>query len=146
MFRFIGFVFVVTGSFALGFYVGQQPIPNATQAIKDVSQYALDTALGMGKEKSGAGRVELLEAKSRILQAKSELLEKNFGNATREVAKALLLLEQASHAQRESSQKQATERIVKKTYDTHEQMSRGTVLPRSKLDEIQQDLDGLLEN
>lgn len=146
MFKLIGFVVVVTGSFAMGLYVGQQEIPDAKQAIMNLSRYALDSALGMGKEKPVAGRGELLEAKSRILQAKSELLDKNFGNATREVAKALLLLEKASHAQHESRQKQETERIVKKTHNMHEEMTRGTVLSRSKLDEIQQDLDDLLKD
>lgn len=144
MFKLIGFLVVVTGSFALGFYVGQHNIQDAKQAVINLSKYALDSALGMGKDTQLKWRGELLEAKSRILQAKSELLDKNFGNAKREVAKAWHLLEKASHAQPEPGEKKKIERVVDKTRNTHEEMTGGTLLPRSRLDEIQQDLDGLL--
>ena len=146
MFKLIGFLVVVTGSFAMGVYVGQHKITDAKQAIVNLSRYALDRALGMGKEAGIEWQEALREAKSRILHAKLELLEQNFGNAKREVAKALLVLERARQTQQEPQHKKQTERIVKKTHHVHDEMTRKTVLPRAKLDEIQQDLDGLLND
>lgn len=144
MFRLIGFLVVLVGSFGLGFYVGQQKIPDPKQAIINLSRHALDSALGMGTESTLQWRGTLVEAKARVVQAKSEVMDRNYGNAARELSRALDSLETANRERRDPELTEKVRALSAKVRDTKAQIVAGKLVARSRLDDIQTDLDALL--
>lgn len=144
MFRFVGFVVVMAGSFGIGYYLGNQPGPTLQQTILNVSRHALDTALGIGFPTSVGRRDELLNAKGKVIQAKSDLLDRNFGNATRELAEVLEDLQSARLAEQNPHRIDALRTVSAKVRKARGDLLRGKRVSHSRLDEIQQEVDRLL--
>ena len=90
MLKFLGFLMVVGLAFGLGVYVGRQGPENVLHKAK---QLGAEVVAKTGSvERSLAVRMGIVNAKERLVQAKSELLDKNYGNAVAgldEAAKAL---------------------------------------------------------
>ena len=84
MLRFLGLVVLIGTTFVLGYYIGQRPISELRKTVRDLSRDVLDTTLGI--ERNLRQRSGLVDAKSRLIQAKSELLDRNFGSAAKELA------------------------------------------------------------
>ena len=89
MLKFLGFLMVVGLAFGLGLYVGRQGPENVLHKVK---QLGAEVVAKTGSvERSLAVRTGIVNAKERLVQAKSELLDKNYG-------KAVSGLEEASQA------------------------------------------------
>ena len=144
MFKLVGFLVVVLGSFSLGFYVGHQNIPDMKEAVMNVSRYALDTAMGLGPKRQLQWRGRLVEAKARIVQAKSELMDRNFGTARRELDRALTALETASEAGSEPPQRATLRILTTEVRDIRGKIKSGQPVSQSTLNDIQKELDLLL--
>src|SRR5690349_24733423 len=92
--KFLGAVVLAVGAFALGYYFGQRPVGTLQQTIgdlqhslKDMSRNVVDTTMGI--ERDLRRRQALLDTKSRVVQAKSELFDKNFGEAAKQLAEGV---------------------------------------------------------
>ena len=90
MWKFIAALVLVAASFGLGFYFGQRPVGTLQQtvldlqhSVKDTSRNILDTTMGI--ERDLRRRQGLIDTKSRVVQAKSELFDKNFGEAAKQL-------------------------------------------------------------
>ena len=145
MFRFLGFVVVMAGSFGAGYYLGQHPAPTLQQTILNVSRHALDSALGMGIPASEGRREELLNAKGKVIQAKSDLLDRNYGKASKELAEVLENLQSARVPEKNPKRVDAIRTVSAKVRKARGDLLRGKRVSRSRLDDIQQDVDRLLE-
>ena len=144
MFRFVGFLVVVVSMFAVGYYAGQHRIHDLSETVTTLSRQALDTALGIGVDRNLEWREGIIEAKARVVQAKSELIDRNFGNATRELAIALDSLQAARRAERDPNRIASARSLVVKVRQTKMKIAAGKTVARARLDEIQRDLDLLL--
>lgn len=144
MFRLLGLLVLLTAAFGLGYYAGQHGGGDLRAAAVQLSRDAFDTALGMGLERNLHWRTELIEAKARVVDAKSELMERNYGSASRDLAKALAAVRAAGRAERDDRRRDAADALAAKLSDTRIRMSAGKVVPRSELDQIQNELDALL--
>src|SRR5579871_5390618 len=100
MWKFVGMFLLIVLSFGLGFYFGQRPVGtlqdtvvDLRQSIKEMSRSLLDTTMGI--EQDLRRRQALLDTKSKIVQCRSDLLDKNFGEAAKQLAEGVTGLEQA---------------------------------------------------
>ena len=146
MWRFVGALVLVIASFALGYYFGQRPVGTLQQTIgdlqsslKDVSRNVVDTTMGI--ERDLRRRQALLDTKSRVVQAKSELVDKNFGEAAKQLAEGVDALESAMKGAKPNDQTQALRALVGRLQEMRLELTMGKPVPIRKLTEIQQNLD-----
>ena len=83
MWKSVAALALAAASFGFGFYFGQRPVGTRQQTIldlqhslKDTSRNIVDTTMGI--ERDLRRRQGLIDAKSRVVQAKSELFDKNY--------------------------------------------------------------------
>lgn len=146
MWKFIGALVLIIGSFALGYYFGQRPegtfqqsVGDLQHSLKDVSRNVVDTTMGI--ERDLRRRQALLDTKSRVVQAKSELVDKNFGEAAKQLAEGVDVMESAMKGAKSNYQTQAVRGLVGKLQEMRLELTMGKPVPIRKLTELQQDLD-----
>jgi hypothetical protein len=71
MLRFLGLSVLLIGAFALGYAWGKRPPADLERTVRDLSRNVMDTTMGI--ERDFRRREGLLNAKARIVQAKSDL-------------------------------------------------------------------------
>lgn len=142
MLKFLGWLVMLAAVFASGYYAGQRPIGELTKTVTDLSRNIIDTTLGL--ERTLRLRQGLMDTKAQVIEAKSELLDRNFGNAAKALADAVEHLEKASSAERDGGWPQKVRPLIAKVKEAQLELSMGKAIPRSKLDEIQKELDALL--
>jgi len=133
-------------SFGLGFYFGQRPvgtlqntITDLQQSIKDLSRNVLDTTMGI--ERDLRRRQALLDTKSRIVQTKVDLLDKNFGEAAKELADAAESLENATKGNKQDESVLAIRALTGSLREVRLEISMGKTVQMKKLDELQHEVD-----
>jgi hypothetical protein len=141
MLKFVGFVVLFGFSFSLGYYVGQRPVGELRRTITDLSRNVLDTTLGI--ERNLRVRQGLVDAKSRLIQAKSDMLDHNYGSATKGLSETIESLKTAANAGTEP-QKSQLMTLVEHLREMQAGLSSGKRPTRARLDEIQAELDGLM--
>jgi len=165
MLKFIVILFLLAGSFAGGYYLGQQPagtlqatvsdlskhisrsekiVGNVQQSIKSLSQSAFDTTVGI--ERDLRRRQGLVEAKSRLVQAKADVFDRNFGDAAQGLAEAVAVLEASA---KEMSRDPATDAVLDLAGSLREvrlEVAMGKSVPMKKMEELQRELDRLLND
>jgi hypothetical protein len=146
MWKFIGVLVLAIGSFALGYYFGQRPVGTLQQTVgdvqhslKDMSRSVVDTTMGI--ERDLRRRQALLDTKSRVVQAKSELVDKNFGEAAKQLAEGVDALESAMKGAKAGDQTQAMRGLVGQLQEMRLELTMGKPVPIRKLTELQQNLD-----
>ena len=146
MWKFIGALVLIISSFALGYYFGQRPegtlqqsVGDLQHSLKDVSRNVVDRTMGI--ERDLRRRQALLDTKSRVVQAKSELVDKNFGEAAKQLAEGVDVMESAMKGAKPNDQTQAVRGLVGKLQEMRLELTMGKPVPIRKLTELQQDLD-----
>jgi len=149
MVKFVGILVVLGAAFGLGYFVGQLPISeknstidNLKSQMTNLSRNVVDTTMGIPA--SLRSRQGLLDAKSRLIQAKSDLLDRNYGNASKELTAAADLLDQAGQAERDSGRTATLKAMAGKAREVKLELSMGKTVPRARLDEIQKEVDSYL--
>ena len=101
MLKFLGTLILIAAAFGAGYFVGQRPVGTLQQTVTDLQQSitklsrnVLDTTQGI--ERDLRRRQGLVDAKSRVVQAKANLFERNFGDAAKELGEAVTVLELAT--------------------------------------------------
>lgn len=149
MLKFIGVVLLMVASFGAGYYFGQRPVgtlqqtvADLQQSIKDLSRNVLDTTMGI--ERDLRRRQGLVDAKSRLVQAKANLFDRNFGDAAKELAEAVDALEAATKGGKSDDASNAVRDLTSSIREVRLEIAMGKSVPLKKLDEIQHRLDQLL--
>jgi hypothetical protein len=144
--KFIGVLVLALGSFALGFYFGQRPVGTLQQTIgdlqqtlKEMSRNVVDTTMGI--ERDLRRRQALLDTKSRVVQAKADLVDKNFGEAAKQLAEGVDALESAIKGAKAGEQTQVLRGFVGDLQEMRLELTMGKPVPIRKLTELQQNLD-----
>ncbi|SLM48489.1 conserved protein of unknown function [Nitrospira japonica] len=150
MWKFIGVLVLITGSFAAGFYFGQRPtgtleqtVAGLPKSIREVSRNVMDTTMGI--EQDLRRRQALLETKSKIVQARSEVLDKNFGEAAKQLADGVAGLEAAIKGARQDGSTQAVRSIIGTLQELRLELSMGKPVPMKKLNDVQKEIDRQLD-
>jgi molecular chaperone GrpE (heat shock protein) len=146
MWKFVGALMLVVGAFALGYYFGQRPVGTLQETIgdlqrslKDMSRNVVDTTMGI--ERDLRRRQALLDTKSRVVQAKAELVDKNYGEAAKQLAEGVDALESALKGAKPNEQTQAVRGLVGQLQEMRLELTMGKPVPLRKLTELQHDLD-----
>jgi hypothetical protein len=143
MLRFLGLLVLMSLAFAAGYVFGQLPLKPLTEKVRELSKNVMDTTLGI--ERDLRRRQGLVDAKARLVQAKLDLAERNYGNAGKELAETIDALEQALHGTREPATSARLRTLATQAKEVRLELTMGKKFGPSKLDEIQKELDGLLQ-
>jgi hypothetical protein len=146
MLKALAIIALAIASFGLGFYFGQRPVgtlqntvTDLQQSIKDLSRNMLDTTMGI--ERDLRRRQGLIDTKSRIVQAKADLFDKNFGEAAKELAEAVDALENATKGAKQDESILAVRALAGSLREVRLEISLGKPVPMRKLDELQHEVD-----
>jgi hypothetical protein len=142
MLRFLGLIVLLVGAFALGYTWGKRPLPDLERTVRDLSRNVVDTTLGI--ERDLRKREGLVNAKARIVQAKSDLMNKNTTDAAKELAEAIDSLETATQDSRTVDPTLQTRELAGKLRHIKLELSRGKKGTAARLDDIQKEVDALL--
>ena len=149
MLKFIGMLFLLLCAFGSGYYFGQRPIgtlqqtvSDLQQSLKSLSRNVVDTTLGI--ERDLRRRQGLVDAKSKLVQAKANVFDRNFGDAAKELAEAVDALEAATKGVTSDDMTNAVRDLTGSLREVRLEMAMGKPVPLKKLDEIQHRLDLLL--
>jgi hypothetical protein len=146
MWKFIAALVLAAGSFALGFYFGQRPVGTLQQTVLDLQQSLKNTSRDifdttMGIERDLRRRQGLIDTKSRVVQAKSELFDKNFGEAAKQLGEAADTLENATKGAKQDESILAVRALTGTLREVRLELSMGRTVSIKKLDEIQREID-----
>ena len=146
MWKFIGALALAVVAFAIGYYFGQRPvgtlqhtIGDLQHSLKDMSRNVMDTTMGI--ERDLRRRQALLDTKSRVVQAKSELVDKNYGEAAKQLAEGVDALEGALKGAKANEQTQAMRGLVGTLQEMRLELTMGKPVPIRRLTELQLNLD-----
>ena len=146
MWKFVGIVALALASFGLGYYFGQRPVGtleqtvgDLRQSLKQMSRDILDTTMGI--ERDLRRRQALLDTKARVVQAKSDLFDKNYGEAAKQLAEGVGALESALKGAKKDEATQALKTVAERLQEIRLELSMGKTIPMKKLDEVQQEID-----
>ena len=146
MWKFIAVLVLAAASFGLGFYFGQRPVGTLQQTVLDLQHSLTNTSRDifdttMGIEKDLRRRQGLIDTKSRVVQAKSELFDKNFGEAAKQLGEAAETLENATKGAKQDESILAVRALTGTLREVRLELSMGRPVSSKKLDEIQQEVD-----
>lgn len=153
MLQILGITVLLGGVFLLGYYTGQRPA-EVRKAVKEFSSEVMDTTKDLsrnvidttqGLERTLRYRQGVVDAKERLLEARSDLNEKNFGDAAKELAEAVTHLEQAGLTGEEGGKAAKAKALAAKIKDVEGDLSKGKTVSREKMSEMQKELDALLK-
>ena len=163
MAKFIVILLLISCSFGAGYYVGQKPVGTlqATvsdlskqlaiseetiggfqQSVKKLSKDALDATMRI--ERDLRRRQGLVEAKSRLVQGKANILDRNFADATKELADAVTALEAPAKGAHDDPSTDALLDLATSIRQVRLETAMGKSVPMKKLDDLERRLDQLL--
>ena len=146
MWKFIAILALVAASFGLGFYFGQRPVGTLQRTVSDLQHSLTDTSrtifdTTMGIERDLRRRQGLIDTKSRVVQAKSELFDKNFGEAAKQLGEAAETLENATKGAKQDESILAVRALTGTLREVRLELSMGKPVSLKKLDEIQREVN-----
>lgn len=149
MAKFLSIVLLLIGAFGAGYYLGQRPVgtlqrsvAELQQSLKDVSRNVMDTTLGI--ERDLRRRQGLVEAKSRLVQAKAHLMNRNFGDAAKELTEAITAVETITKGTKSDASTNAVRDLAGSLREVKPEIATGKQVSMKNLDELQQRIDQLL--
>lgn len=148
--KFLGVLLLVVVAFAGGYYFGQRPVgtlqqtvSDLQQSMKDLSRNVVDTTMGI--ERDLRRRQGLLDAKSRLVQAKANVFDRNFGDAAKELGEAVEALEAANKGVKSDASADALRDLAGSLREVRMEIAMGKPVSLKKLDELQHQMDQLLD-
>ena len=146
MWKFVAALVLAAASFGLGFYFGQRPVGTLQQSVSDLQHSLTDTSrtifdTTMGIERDLRRRQGLLDTKSRVIQAKSELFDKNFGEAAKQLGEAAETLDNVTKGAKQDEIILAVRALTGTLREVRLELSMGKPVSLKKLDEIQREVD-----
>jgi hypothetical protein len=146
MWKFVAVLALIAASFSLGFYFGQRPVGTLQQTVSDLQQSLKDTSRNildttMGIERDLRRRQGLIDTKSRVVQAKSDLFDKNFGEAAKQLGEAAESLDNATKDTKQDEAILAVRALAETLQEVRRELSMGKPVSIRKLDDIQREID-----
>ena len=142
MLRFLGLIVLLLGSFALRYGCGKRPPADLERTMRDISRNVVDTTMGI--ERDFRRREGLLNAKARIVQAKSDLLNRNANDAAKELTEAIDSLESATESAKNVDPALQAKQLAGKLRQIKSEIALGKKGAAARLDGVQKEVDTLL--
>jgi len=149
MVKFFGVLLLLVGAFGAGYYFGQRPVgtlqravAELQQSLKDVSRNVVDTTLVI--ERDLRRRQGLVEAKSRLVQTKAHMADRNYGDAAKELTEAIDSVEAITKGAKVDPMTNALRDLAGSLREVKLELAMGNPATLKKLDELQLKMDQLL--
>ena len=142
MLKFLGFIIMLSVAFVSGVYVGTTGPDAIVKKAKDIGAEVAATSL---MQRDQTFRSRLLTVKDRMVQAKSDLLDKNYGKAAAELSESADMLARAKDTAAEQLRPKL-ESLAKKITEMAAEakaMKPGVV---AKCNDAMKEVDGLLNH
>lgn len=146
MWKFAAAISITGLAFGLGFYFGQRPVGTLQQTVSDLrqsitemSRHLLDTTMGI--ERDLRRRQGLIDTKAKVVQAKSDLFDKNFGEAAKQLQEAVDVLDAATKGAKQDETILPIRTLTGTLRELRLELSMGKPIPMRKLDELQREVD-----
>lgn len=146
MAKFLTVLVLLAGAFAAGYYFGQRPVgtlqqsvADLQQSLKDVSRNVMDTTLGI--ERDLRRRQGLVDAKSRFVQAKVHIIDRNYGEAEKELAGVIETVEATTKGTTVDDTTASLRNLAEALREVKSELKTGKPVSLKKLDELQQRMD-----
>ena len=110
--------------------------------MRDISRNVVDTTMGI--ERDFRRREGLLNAKARIVQAKSDLLNRNANDAAKELTEAIDSLESATESAKNVDPALQAKQLAGKLRQIKSEIALGKKGAAARLDGVQKEVDTLL--
>jgi hypothetical protein len=123
--------------------ISEETISDARQSLKNLSQNALATTAEI--ERDLRRRKALMEAKSRVVQAKAYVLDRNYSDGAKELTEAASTLEAAAKGTKSDASTQAMLDVARALRDTRIEVAMGKLVPLKKFDDLQRRIDQSLD-
>ena len=130
MAKFLTVLFLLADAFGAGYYVGQRPVgtlqqsvSDLQQSLKEVSKNVMDTTLGI--ERDLRRRQGLVEAKSRFIQAKVHVIDRNHSEAAKELARVIETIEATTKGVKVDDTTAALRNLVDSLRDVQLELTAG---------------------
>ncbi|WP_447979869.1 hypothetical protein [Candidatus Nitrospira bockiana] len=141
MLRFLGLLVLLTAAFGAGVYVGRYSAGDWTKTMGKVSRDVLETTISV--ERSFRGHQGLVDAKAQVIQAKAEVLDRNFGTAARALSDAADDLERAKIADGATDRAAKIAALIAKIRAAQHELTSGKNVGLRRIEEIQKEMEGL---
>jgi hypothetical protein len=146
MWKYVAVLALTALSFGLGFYFGQRPVGTLQQTVSDLQRSITDMSrdiydVTMGIERDLRRRQALIDSKSRVVQAKSELFDKNFGEAAKQLGEASETLDNATKGTKQDESILAARALIGTLQEARLELSMGKTVSIKKLDDLQREID-----
>ena len=139
MLKFIGLVMLLALSFGFEYLRGKQPTNNLEQTVRDFSRNVMDGTLG--NERDIRQLQNLIEAKSRVVQARAEIYNRNAADAAKGLAEAINSLEMVMRGEQQAEPQASIKNLVGRIRELRLDVSLGRKVLTAKFEEIQKELD-----
>ena len=146
MWKFVAVLALAAVSFGLGFYFGQRPVGTLPQTVSDLQHSLTDASRNildstMGIERDLRRRQGLLDAKSHVVQAKSELFAKNLGEAAKQLREAAGTLDNVTKGAQQDETILILHALTGTLREVQLELSMGKPMTIKKLDDLQREVD-----
>ncbi|MFZ3063717.1 MAG: hypothetical protein WA277_00340 [Nitrospirota bacterium] len=105
-FKLILYVIILLLIFGSGYYIGSKKVGLVEERLSKMKSSMEVKILGLEKELSKARvKVKLVEVKDKLLQARTDIIEKNFGNAGKQIDAAKEAVEKVAASSDDDTKK-----------------------------------------
>jgi len=141
MLKFFGLLFLVGVAFAIGYQAGREGPDVLLKHAKDLSTEVMTRTAAL--ERTTSVRTGLLNAKEHLVQAKSDILDKNYGKAVSGLQDSVKALTQAK-ASAQDDIKPRLDALTKRVSDLASEAQALKPGMMTKLNEAVREVDALL--
>lgn len=140
-FKFILYVIILLLIFGSGYYIGSKKVGLVEERLTKMKSSMEVKILGLEKELSKARvKVKLVEVKDKLLQARIDVLEKNFGNAGKQIEAAKEAVEKAA-ASSDDDTKKTLKPINDALIEIKADVDKLNIKVTAKIDDLKKEID-----
>lgn len=143
-FKFFLYVIILLLIFGSGYYIGSKKVAVVEERLSKIKSSMEVKILGLEKELSKARvKVKLVEVKDKLLLARTDVIEKNFGNAGKQIDAAKEAVEKAV-ASSDDETKKNLKPINDALIDIKADIDKLNLKVTLKIDDLKKEIDRIV--
>ena len=143
-FKLILYVIILLLIFGSGYYIGSKKVGLVEERLSKMKSSMEVKILGLEKELSKARvKVKLVEVKDKLLQARTDVMEKNFGNAGKQIDAAKEAVEKVA-ASSDDDTKKTLKPINDALIEIKADIDKLNLKVTAKIDDLKKEIDRII--
>ena len=144
-FKLILYVIILLLIFGSGYYIGSKKVGLVEERLSKMKSSMDVKIIGLEKELSKARvKVKLVEVKDKLLQARTDVIEKNFGNAGKQIDAAKEAVEKVA-ASSDDDTKKTLKPINDALIEVKADIDKLNLKVTAKIDDLKKEIDRIIE-